>query len=846
MGAERDQGSTTNGGNALTFTTLGGYAADKYKFMRLVPFVGQGTTPYLWTLYDNTDQTKLYNVTASSTATPSVLTFGNNFTATRVDKQFVLTSLHYHMGTPAAQLFDHRALCALFDAQDFTLSSAAGLQGFADLAKNLAGYLIAHTQERTTAIPSTTNNKIKINSQTYTTRMNGLTVASATGADLLVHAGMDNTNYPTVSGTGGIYLSLNSALTAGNTAATQMAETRFNVAPEAASFLYKGVFKYDYTVGTKSFTDRSAPSTPIQAIGFLNEDSGGSTEAGKFAASLANIQVFANASNENFAHTDTTNFRKEIYRTLGNGTRYYKTDIDVTYDLNGVYVSGTVGDITNATTSFSDFTTDTYLVDQLELYTNGGAPENNRPPAATNVHVFKNVMFYVVGNKVYQSIPDDPDSVPSDFFGEFEQNVVAVSSTKSVAVAFTAGKVFRIAGGFDDLGRGSITGECIFDRTGAISFQSVVKGDNGIFFAGKDGFYYTDGYQCMRVSDLETTFRTYTTTAAKRNMIQGTYDNISKKVYWTVQAGSSSSPDKIWVLDLQFGIKPDATPITTLSKTSGFNPTALTFFNGQIYYGDGDGYTFVQTRGLNLDLVKNTGVAATSWDKETVRWDFKSCNDDFGSDDVRKYFTRAGIRFDMKSTNVSAQGVSDIDKGRIVSNMPVIRSRKLTDWGDSKLDWISTVYPAKAGNLVDEWRWFKGGGDLRANFRAIEFKTAYCVIVKSDDMGTVTIANVAGNVYTVTLTSLVATRKWPLYSVGYFVKIAGVEYPVTVRTSDSVIRIDSTGLTSPTVGIPTSWELWGYPKNERVRIVSWGLSTDLEDEQQSHSDGPVTTGGQNA
>jgi hypothetical protein len=38
-------------------------------------------------------------------------------------------------------------------------------------------------------------------------------------------------------------------------------------------------------------------------------------------------------------------------------------------------------------------------------------------------------------------------------------------------------------------------------------------------------------------------------------------------------------------------------------------------------------------------------------------------------------------------------------------------------------------------------------------------------------MGTVTIANVAGNVYTVTLTSLVATRKWPLYSVGYFVRI---------------------------------------------------------------------------
>lgn len=827
---------TVNSGTNTGQLATGGFTTDLFKNLRVVPMVGLLSTPFSWLLYDAMDQTKLYNVTASNNdPTNCTITVANNFTATKNSKQFVMTARHYHLGDASAQLFDHRAFAANFDVQDFTLSSAASLQGFADLAKDLAGYLRSHTEMLTTAIPATANNKIKINSKIYSTRKNGLETFSATGGNILIHSGMDNTNYPVVSGLGGLYLSLNSAISSGNTAATQMAEDRFSSAPDAASFLYKADFKYDYTVGTKPFTDRSAPSTAIQAIGFINEDSGGSAELGKFSALLANIQVYANAANENFAHTDTTNFRKEIYRTLGNGTRYYKTDID-----------GSGGDITNATTSFSDFTSDTYLVDQLELYTNGGVPENNRPPAATNIHVFEEVALYVLGNKIYQSIPNDPDSVPSDFFAELDQNVVAVSSTRSVAVAFGTTKVYRLAGGFDDLGRGSLRGECIFDRTSAISAQSVVKADNGIFFAGKDGFYYTDGYQCMRVSDLETTFRTLTTTAAKRNMIQGTYDNVSKRVYWTVQTGSSSYPDKIWVLDLQFGIKPDSTPITTLSKTSGFNPTALTYFNGQIYYGDGDGYTFVQTRGLNMDLVKNTGVAATSWDKEATQWDLKSCNDDFGSDAVRKYGTKMGVIFDMKSTNISATVKTDIDKGRIISTLPVIRSRKLTDWGDSKIDWVSTVYPAKAGNLVDEWRPLHGSGDLRANFRAVEIKTAYCVIVKSDDMGSVTIVNAAGNIYTVTLTSLVATRKWPLYSVGYFVKIGAVEYPVTVRTSDSVIRIDSTGLTAPTTGLVSAWELWGYPKNERAKLISWKLFTDLEDEQQSHSDGPVTTGGQNA
>ncbi len=253
----------------------------------------------------------------------------------------------------------------------------------------------------------------------------------------------------------------------------------------------------------------------------------------------------------------------------------------------------------------------------------------------------------------------------------------------------------------------------------------------------------------------------------------------------------------------------------------------------------------MQTRGRNIDLVKDTGVAATLWAAESTRWSFKSCHGNYGSSRIRKYFTSVGVQFEQQSTNVSCQITSDADKGRVESDLPVVRSRKLTDWGDSKLDWISTVYPAKAGNLVDEWRWFKGDGSLRSNFRSIELALAYCVIVKSADMGTVTIANVAGNVYTVTLTSLVATRKWPLYSVGYYVRMNSIDYPVTVRTSDSVIRIDSTGLTAPTVGVPTSWELWGYPKNERARLIGYTVNVDAGGDNETASQGPVTSGGKN-
>jgi hypothetical protein len=821
------QYTATSTATSAVFTAVSPSPADNtLKDYYVVRMFGAGTTPFAWAIdHTNFNDVNNYRVTANNSGA-STITLADSMFVTQTG-QFILTTSFFHYGShsttysgtydPFVQHWDMNEI-------DLRFPSAAELQSLADLTQAASALLKGHELDRQTAVPAAWTT-IAQYEPLYGRRYQRYQITDNTDAD-----GTIITPHSPVTNKSHIFFPSSAANNSG------FEEDRFDIAniPTAASVNYKAVFRYDYTVGTKSFTDRSAPSAAINTIGFLNDLSSGGSEIGRWAASVANFQVFANAANENFAHTDTTNFKKELYRTIGNGSRYFRVDAD-----------GVGGSINNSTTTLTDVTVDDFLVDQLELYTNDGAPENNRPPAATSIHIFGNTMYYALGNKVYQSVPGDPDSVPGDFFEEFEENIVGISSTKTVTVAFGSNAVYRLVGGFDDLGRGALTYERIFDRTGAISSQSIVKADNGVLFAGKDGFYFTDGYQCVRLTDLEKTFRGYTNTTAKKKSIQGTYDNISKRVYYTLTTQGGSAPDKVWVLDLKFGIKPDATPITTLSKTSGFNPTALTFFNGQIYYADADGYVFVQTKDRNLDLVKDTGTAATLWASETVRWDFKSCNHSYGSQNMRKYFTRVTSQFEQQSTNLSVQIVSDADKGRITGSLPVIRSRKLTDWGDSKIDWVSTVYPAKAGNIIDEWRMFNGDGSLRSNFRAIEFKTAYCVIVASKDMGTVTIANVAGNVYTVTLTSLVATRKWPLYSVGYFVRINSVDYPVTVRTSDSVIRIDSTGLTSPTVGVPISWEMWGYPKNERVRFIGYTVDADGSDMNETSSKGPITTAGKN-
>jgi hypothetical protein len=506
--------ATITSGSPTMSVALGG-TADQFKNYFAIPIYSiVGTTPnFIWDLAGDAVNTAFtlhanYKCSGSTNATPTVLTFPTNFTQSVAAAQFALTINQFHFGMHQSQLFTPRDFNFTFSQLDFTLQSASALQGFADLAKSLMGYMKAHTIAQFTLVNpnSTFPTRINLNNNSFQTYVETVPTTQY-GYNVAVHYWPDSVNYKNT---------LTWPQTPMFDSSVSWTQSRFDTAPTAASFNYRAVFKYAYTVGANPFEDRSAPSDVINAIGFLNEDSGGNTETGKFAAALTHVQAYANAANENWAHADTTNFRKEIYRTLGNGTNYYRVDID-----------STTGDMTNATTSFNDYSSDTYLEDTgLSLYTNDGSPENNKPPLATGVHIFDNKAYYVVGNKVYQSIPYDLDSVPEDFFEELDENVVAVSSTRASAVVFTGTKVSRLVGGFDELGRGSLTHDVIFNRTGAISAQSVVKADNGIFFAGKDGFYFTDGYQCMRVTDLEKTFRTYTTTRlAKESRIQGTYDN---------------------------------------------------------------------------------------------------------------------------------------------------------------------------------------------------------------------------------------------------------------------------------------------------------------------------------
>ena len=605
----------------------------------------------------------------------------------------------------------------------------------------------------------------------------------------------------------------------------------FEAGLTVANYLYKQTYRYAYTVGTKTFVDESEPSNILSVQSFVSpaDATSGSTTWADYIG-IAGIPVLTNASNQNW---DTSVLTKRFYRTIGDGTVYYLAK-----------------EVSNATTSLQDFMDDTNLILQESLYTNGGVVGNGLPPSAKFIHVVDNRMYYATGRLLYQSLSDDPDSVPSTFFDTFDEDITGLSSTRSNLVVFTAQNVYRVDGVFDELGQGFMRHEKIFDTTGNVAPYSPVKTDVGVFFLGKNGVYYTDGFQCFRITQNHDTFTSYVETTGQKNAVQGVYNQLEKKLYFVIKSTDSlSAPDMLAVYDIHFGVKVDAVPNTKFSggfdAYTGFNPTSLCVFSALLVYGDSDGYILKQTPGVYVDRLKNTGVAATSWDYRAVLWDFKTCNEDFGSPNFRKYFTRLNTEFEQY-TNISVQIRSDADKGRIISDLPIIRSRKLLDWGDSKIDWTSSVYTAKSGGVIDEFRRFKGDGSLRSNYRAIEFRNAYCVIAASDQMGNINVTNISANLWALTLINT-PTIKWPLYSVGYFVRINSVDYPITVRTSDSVVRVSDSGLAPLSVQSNIEYEIWGYPKNEKVNLNNFDINYEFLGQLQKDYGGTTTTdGGENA
>lgn len=565
----------------------------------------------------------------------------------------------------------------------------------------------------------------------------------------------------------------------------------------ANTYIYAFVYSYTYNVGTVEFEDISAV-TQVTV--------GSAAAPNSNAISITNIPVLANGSTLNY---DTSVIKVKIYRTITNGSTFFY-----------------VGQVTNGTTSYSDSAADTTIDDNATIYTTGGVVENDEPPKAKYLHVVNDICWYghvkegteVQTNKIRQSVKFDPDSCPETFYDELEDEITGLSSIQGTLIAFCKGSIYRVEGFFDELGRGGITHQRISDSVGCVSNNSIVRAMGLIFFAGTDGFYYTDGYNVKKLTlDLNDSYKELIEETQQKLNIYGEHHRLENTIWWGVEKDTSSNDnDSCYVLDLNYGL--ESGTFTTFSGSDSFRPTALCFFNNQMVRGDTRGYLFKHDLNYYTDPKINESATPDNWTTQAIIYDYRSIYTSFGTTSIRKWVPSIVVDL-FNKTNVSVQIISDNDRGRLVENLKQLRYRGNFLWGDPTFVWgTSTCVWGRTG-IIEEKKFFPSQS-LRCNYKQVRFTNAYTIVQNSDQYG---LATVSGTDNTATLVGA-ATYDWDAGAVDYYISFANDsyarEYLITARTADTVTFQDIDNV-APTGNY--AWLVKGYKKGEVFHLLSYVL-----------------------
>lgn len=604
-----------------------------------------------------------------------------------------------------------------------------------------------------------------------------------------------------------------------------------SIASGTKSVYYGFCYKYTYYVNGRTFIDRSA----IKRV---------STTLGGNGASLSGILALSNGSGENY---DVTNVEVEVYRTVENGTQLFY-----------------LATLSYGTTTYSDTVSDAILITSTQAYTNGGIVDNDPPPKCKYVHVSElNLAYYincveirndggtaeVYENRVYQSKPNDIDSCNETLYADFDDKLVGGSSYKGVPIIGGKNNIYRIDGKFDSQGAGGMVPKKIANFVGLISHKSMVQTPDGVFFAGTDGFYWTDGYKVLKISqELNETYRDKITTASATDQerIEGAYDAINRRVWWTYKQDSDSTDqDSCFVFDLAKGIKPDACftimggegDEATDFATEGFEATALCYYQGYMYRGHTQGYCFRHKASLKTDPYVDTNVASLYWGTKAIIYDLATVYLNLGQDSVRKWTPQFVTNMKI-SSDISVQPLTDRDLEQTYREGKEIKEDFGASWMDPGLLWGDPALWSLDRQVIERKRHVATPG-LRCSHRQYRFTNAYTVIAKSDTLGLATVNNTAN-----TATLVNTDNDWPEDCIDYYISFEHddytEQYPISARTSDTVLTITDSGNTLPTGN--KKWMIKGYAKGQILHLLSLvAFFAPITDSQKPYQAGEEST-----
>jgi len=576
---------------------------------------------------------------------------------------------------------------------------------------------------------------------------------------------------------------------------------------DSLTYKYTLFYFYEYTIGGETFRD-SGPTVEILIENINAPDVDPIT--------INNIPVITNGTTENF---DTVNIKCHIYRTQGDGA-----------------TSTFVASVDNGTTSFVDSNSDASIVNNIQIYTAGGVLDNDEPPQCKYITVINDITWYahakvgstIFPSRVYQSIKFDPDSVPGDFFIELEDEITGIGGINQYPIVFTKNKAFRLEGFVDKQGRGVIEKREISRTIGCFSDRSIVDARDGLFWAGTDGFYWTDGFRILKVSDeWDVRYASFTNTTNQQTRIFGAYDKQNNRIHWAMQENSGSSDnDSIYVLDLKFGVRPDSC-FTSATALNSWEPASLAFDEqGRLVVGDRNGFVFKFNEQIFTDPKKDLSIPEADWIESVIIYDYQSVGFDFGDASIQKY----AVWLIVVLENLTAVSISPFSKNEDSGNFQEMRSIRFRD----NITWLSN---ADAPWLeVDGLRWLTfplirakrrfPRRSLRFVYKQVRFSNTTDTIIQISDIeGECVIDTVA---LTATLTG---PGRWETDAVDYFLTLVKDNYEtqllITERNSDTVITfLDPTGFADSG---STKWEMKGLKRGERFNIsdysIIWGPLT---------------------
>jgi len=588
----------------------------------------------------------------------------------------------------------------------------------------------------------------------------------------------------------------------------------------AASYVYAFAYYYTYTVGTVTFEDFGATAlVQIEAAALPSAN----------PVNITVIPVISNGATDNY---DTANIKVKIYRTQDGGDTFY-------------YVK----EVTNGTTSTTDNATDATISAGVVLYTDGGVLDNDPPPQAKFLVTANDIVWYahikegteVFSNRIRQSNKFDPDSCPEDFVEEVEGEITGLGTVGIYPIVFCNNRIYRFEGFYDFLGRGVIDKREVSGTVGCISARSIVKTREGLFFAGQDGFYFTDGFQVLKISEqLNETYKTITATAIQRARITGVYEPINNRVWWAVQNDTTSGDnDGAMVLDLRWGLTERMT-FTTVSGGTSFAPSAIAYFDGSIVRADRRGYLMrfqdVLTTDQRVDVLANP----VNWEKQTIIYNYISGATPFSSTEVRKWVPWITIT-SQNISNTSMMIYSENDDSQIEVPLKEVRFRSNLTWGDSTLTWRDETLLWNYNKLIEVKRRFPAGG-LRCSYKQVRFTNALTIIERSDSLAA---AVVNANTLVITLNTVDPSIVWPSDVVDYFIYFEfdsyGEGYQIVTRDSNTKLTVTDPGnILLPFDGSNGKWIIRGYKRGDLQHLLSYNIMwAPLSASQDSFDPGEV-------